>query len=231
MLVDFELIRLFKYTFKCIFVCLMFYVCMYYLNVFTFNMCLRIYLWLVDHISYHQLLFAGLSGYPVACVYMWVVAGSPQGMRSGAKILRYKKWQLYSAGNRTGWVAGLPVARSQSDLKLFFQLLKPNGSSVWGGWEGAGRTWPTLAAGLSSIAARILKHRCTCGSGCQKDLCSGVFRILRCLRSAFVPCVIVVVARATHARFSKNMLNKVRSEGNHFINMLTIIVFCEDFGL
>ena len=32
-------------------------------------------------------------------------------------------------------------------------------------------------------------------------------------------------------RFSKNMLTKVRSEGSHIINMLTIIVFGEDFGL
>ena len=82
---------------------------------------------------------------------------------------------------------------------------------------------------------RILKHRSTYGSGCQKDLRAGAFGTLRCLRSAFVSCVMVVVAlvvaQATHARFSKYMLTKVRSEGSHIINMLTIIVFGEDFGL
>ena len=44
-------------------------------------------------------------------------------------------------------------------------------------------------------------------------------------------CVMMVVAQATHARFSKYMLTKVRSEGSHIITMLTVIVFREDFGL
>ena len=78
---------------------------------------------------------------------------------------------------------------------------------------------------------RILKHRSTCGISCQKDLRAGVFCTLRCLRSPFVSCVMVVVAQATHARFSKYMLTKVRSDGSHIINMLTIIAFCDDFGL
>ena len=43
---------------------------------------------------------------------------------------------------------------------------------------------------------RILKHRSTYGSGCQKDLRVGVFGTLRCMRSAFVSCVMVIgVAR------------------------------------
>ena len=69
-----------------------------YLNIFTSDMCFRIYLWLVDHPSYyHQFLFAGLRGYPAVWIEMWVVVGSPlghKGMQGEAGNLMYKKWQL-----------------------------------------------------------------------------------------------------------------------------------------